>query len=52
MPHGQTKFRAEWLTAVDKNGDTMADYIVPGDDVYHAKCVLCNKTVQVRHDEH
>ena len=47
MPHGQTKFNPDWLSLQDANGDKMVDYFVPGEDQFHARCVICNKTVSV-----
>ena len=47
MPHGRTKFNPDWLQSQDGNGDKFVDYFVPGEDQFHARCVICNKSVSV-----
>ena len=44
---GKNKFKLAWLSAKDKNGDEISEYISPGGDDFCAYCNWCKKSFSV-----
>jgi len=49
MPGGNTHFNRSWSQQKDSNGDLIANWCSPGNDVWSASCTYCKKMVAINH---